>query len=83
MEDLLTKAFDTGDLKIVVISAILYLIIYVQRNSTKKMRDEDRDNFDKRLSVLESKIDKIDELDLAGKLAQIQTDLNWLKEKLK
>lgn len=83
MEDLLTKAFDTGDLKIVVISAILYLIIYVQRNSTKKTRDEDRDNFDKRLSVLESKIDKIDELDLAGKLAQIQTDLNWLKEKLK
>jgi hypothetical protein len=83
MEDLLTKAFDTGDLKIVIISAILYLIIYVQRNSTKKMRDEDRDNFDKRLSVLESKIDKIDELDLAGKLAQIQTDLNWLKEKLK
>ncbi len=83
MEDLLTKAFDTGDLKIVVISAILYLIIYVQRNSTKKTRDEDRDNFDKRLSMLESKIDKIDELDLAGKLAQIQTDLNWLKEKLK
>jgi hypothetical protein len=83
MEDLLTKAFDTGDLKIIVISAILYLIIYVQRNSTKKTRDEDRDNHDKRISVLESKIDKIDELDLAGKLAQIQTDLNWLKEKLK
>jgi len=82
MEDLLTKAFDTGDLKIILVCAILYVIIYVQRNNTKKSRDEKTDDTDKRISVLESKIEKIDELDLATKLAQIQTDLSWIKEKL-
>jgi hypothetical protein len=83
MEDLLTKAFDTGDLKIVAISAILYLIINLQRNSTKKARDEDRDNLDKRVTVLERDIEEIKSLDLSAKLAQILTELAWIKEKLK
>lgn len=83
MEDLLTKAFDTGDIKIIVISLILYLIIYVQRNSTKKVRDEDRDNLDKRITVLERDIEEIKSLDLSAKLAQILTELAWIKEKLK
>lgn len=83
MEDLITKAFDTGDIKIIVISLILYLIIYVQRNSTKKIRDEDRDNLDKRITVLERDIDEVKSLDLSAKLAQILTELAWIKEKLK
>lgn len=83
MEELITKAFDTGDLKIIIVAAILYVVIYLQRNNTKKVRDEKSDDTDKRISVLESKIEKIDELDLATKLAQIQTDLSWIKEKLK
>ena len=83
MEDILTNAFNTGDLKVIVVAAILYLIIYFQRKDTKSKRDEANENLDKRLSILENKVDKLDELDLAGKLAQIQTDLNWLKDKLK
>ena len=83
MEDLLTNAFSTGDLKVIVVAAILYLIIYFQRKDTKAKRDDTADSFDKRLTLLESKVDKIDELDLTTKLAQIQTDLNWIKEKLK
>jgi hypothetical protein len=83
MEDLLTKAFDTGDIKIIVISLILYLIIYVQRNSTKKIRDEDRDNLDKRITVIERDIEEVKSLDLSAKLAQILTELAWIKEKLK
>ena len=83
MEDLLTNAFSTGDLKVIVVAAILYLIIYFQRKDTKSKRDEANENLDKRISILENKVDKLDELDLAGKLAQIQTDLNWLKDKLK
>lgn len=83
MEDLLTNAFSTGDLKVIVVAAILYLIIYFQRKDTKAKRDDVADSFDKRLTLLESKADKIDELDLTTKLAQIQTDLNWIKEKLK
>lgn len=83
MEDLLTNAFSTGDLKVIVVAAILYLIIYFQRKDTKAKRDDANENLDKRISILENKVDKLDELDLAGKLAQIQTDLNWLKDKLK
>lgn len=83
MEDLLTNAFSTGDLKVIVVAAILYIIIAIQRKDTKSKRDEANENLDKRISILENKVDKIDELDLAGKLAQIQTDLNWLKDKLK
>jgi hypothetical protein len=83
MEELLTNAFSTGDLKIIVVAAILYVIIYMQRKDTKNKRDEDRDNLDKRVSLIENEIQEIKNLDLASKLAQIQTDLSWIKEKLK
>lgn len=83
MEELLTNAFSTGDLKIIVVAAILYVIIYMQRKDTKNKRDEDRDNLDKRVSMIENEIQEIKNLDLATKLAQIQTDLSWIKEKLK
>lgn len=82
MEDLLTNAFNTGDLKTIVVAAILYLIIYFQRKDTKSKRDETNENLDKRVSLLEQKAQQIDELDLATKLAQIQTDLQWIKSRL-
>lgn len=83
MEDILNQAFSTGDIKIVIAALVVYLIVYFQRKDTKSKRDDVADSFDKRLTLLESKVDKIDELDLTTKLAQIQTDLNWIKEKLK
>lgn len=83
MEDLLAKAFDTGDIKIVIAFGIVYLIISLQRNSTKKERDTTADNMDKRVSLLENEIQELKALDLSSKLAQIQTDLAWIKEKLK
>lgn len=83
MEDILNQAFSTGDIKIVIAAMAVYLIVYFQRKDTKSKRDDTADSFDKRITLLESKADKIDELDLTTKLAQIQTDLNWIKEKLK
>ena len=83
MEDILNQAFSTGDIKIVIAAMAVYLIVYFQRKDTKSKRDDVADSFDKRLTLLESKVGKIDELDLTTKLAQIQTDLNWIKEKLK
>lgn len=83
MEDLLTNAFSTGDLKVIVVAAILYLIIALQRNSTKKSRDDAQESMDTRVKLLESEIQEIKNLDLSTKLAQIQTDLSWIKEKLK
>ena len=83
MEDLLTNAFSTGDLKVIVVAAILYLIIYFQRKDTKAKRDDAQESMDTRVKLLESEIQEIKNLDLASKLAQIQTDLAWIKEKLK
>lgn len=83
MEDLLTNAFSTGDIKMVVIAAILYVVIYFQRKDTKTKRDDAQESMDTRVKLLESEIQEIKNLDLASKLAQIQTDLSWIKEKLK
>ena len=83
MEELLTNAFSTGDLKAIVVAAILYLIIYFQRKDTKAKRDEAHEDLDKRLTLVETDIDRLKNLDLETKLAQIQTDLQWIKEKLK
>lgn len=79
MEDLLTNAFNTGDLKVIVVAAILYLIIYFQRKDTKNKRDEDRDNLDKRVSMIENEIQEIKNLDLAGRLASIETSLRYIQ----
>ena len=83
MEDILNQAFSTGDLKVIVVAAILYLIIYFQRKDTKAKRDDAHEDLDKRLTLVETEIDRLKNLDLETKLAQIQTDLQWIKEKLK
>ena len=83
MEEILSRAFSTGDLKIVIVAAILYFVIAIQRGNTKKDRDSTADEFDKRVSLLESEVKRVKDLDLETKLAQIQTDLTWIKENLK
>lgn len=83
MEEMLTNAFNTGDIKIVIAAVVVYAIVYLQRRDTKSKRDEANENLDKRVSLIENEIQEIKNLDLASKLAQIQTDLSWIKEKLK
>lgn len=82
MEEFLANAFNTGDIKIIAVAAIVYVIIYFQRNNTKKSRDDDREKLNTRIALLEDKMEKIEELDLAGKLAAIQVDISWIKQKL-
>lgn len=81
MEETLVSLINAGPTG-VICAALVYLIITVQRNSTSTKRDKDKEDHDKRLALLEQRMDKIDELDLATKLAQIQTDLNWIKDKM-
>lgn len=83
MEDLLANAFSTGDLKIVVVAAILYLVIHFQRKDTSKKRNADRDELTTRVALLEREIEEIKSLDLSAKLAQILTELAWIKDRLK
>lgn len=83
MEDILNQAFSTGDIKIVIAAMAVYLIVYFQRKDTKSKRDDAQEDFDKRLTLVETEVNRLKDLDLETKLAQIQTDLQWIKEKLK
>lgn len=83
MEEILTNAFSTGDLKVIIVAVILYLIIFYQRKQTKTKRDEDTDSLNTKVTLLENEVKRIRDLDLETKLAQIQTDLSWIKDRLK
>jgi len=54
MEEILSQAFSTGDIKIVVVAVILYLIIHIQRKQTGTKRDEDNDSLNTRITLLEA-----------------------------
>lgn len=82
MEELLTNAFNTGDIKIVAVAAILYLIIYFQRKDTKEKRDDAHDKLDTKITLLEDKVRRLDELNLDTRLTSIETNLLWIKDKL-
>lgn len=79
MEELLTNAFNTGDLKVIVIAAILYLIIYFQRKDTKAKRDDAQESMDTRVKLLESEIQRLKDLDLDARLASIETSLKYIQ----
>lgn len=79
MEDLLTNAFNTGDLKVIVVAAILYLIIYFQRKDTKAKRDDAQESMDTRVKLLESEIQRLKDLDLDARLASIETSLKYIQ----
>jgi hypothetical protein len=83
MEEILSQAFSTGDIKIVAAAVILYVIIYFQRKDTGKKRDTDHDDLQTKVTLLENEVKRVKDLDLETKLAQIQTDLQWIKENLK
>lgn len=79
MEDLLTNAFNSGDLKTIVVAAILYLIIYFQRKDTKAKRDDAQESMDTRVKLLESEIQRLKDLDLDARLASIETSLKYIQ----
>lgn len=54
MEEILSQAFSTGDIKIVIVAVILYLIIHIQRKQTGTKRDEDTDSLNTRITLLEA-----------------------------
>lgn len=77
MEEFLSQAVSTGDIKMVVIAAILYLIIHYQRNNTKKSRDEAHDSLETRITLLEA-----DNKMLHQQLDSIGTKLDKIIEQL-
>ena len=70
---------------VVVVLGLFYIYRKIgnERKVTKSERDTQFDDLDKRISLLENDVRRIRDLDLETKLAQIQTDLQWIKENLK
>ena len=67
----------------VILVIALYLYINNQRKNTKETRDRDSEEMRTRMALMENEIQRIKDLDLETKLAQILTDLAWLKERFK
>lgn len=69
---------------IVVLGGIfIYRKIGNERKITAEKRDNEHENLETRVILLEREIETIKSLDLSTKLAQIQTDLQWIKENMK
>ena len=83
MEEILTNAFSTGDIKIVLVAVILYVIIAFQRKQTSSKRDEDTDSLNTRITLLENDMKRLKNLDLDARLASIETSLKYIESLLK
>lgn len=79
MEDLLTNAFSTGDIKIVIAALVVYAIVYMQRKDTKAKRDDAQESMDTRVKLLESELKRLQDLDLDARLASIETSLKYIQ----
>lgn len=83
MEEMITEAFRSGNATAIICAVLVYIVVYLQRNSTGKKRDGENENIKAELAILKNEIEGLKSLDLASKLAQIQTDIEWIKEKLR
>ena len=63
--------------------AFIYFKIGRDRKQTKAERDNEHENLVTRVILLEKEMEILKSLDLSTKLAQIQTDLQWIKENIK
>ena len=63
--------------------AFIYYKIKSERKVTKESRDKDTEEMKTEIALLKNELDRLKALNLEAKLAQILTDLQWLKEKLK
>lgn len=84
MEEILTQAFSTGDIKIVLVAVILYAIIYFQRKQTGDKRDTDTESLQTRVLLLENDNKLLHtQLDTIGnKLDRIIDELTNIKVEL-
>lgn len=74
----------TWPIIIVVLGGMfIYRKIGNERKITAEKRDTEHENLETRVILLEREIETIKSLDLSTKLAQIQTDLQWIKENMK
>ena len=61
----------------------IYRKIGNERKIAAEKRDTEHENLETRVILLEKEMETLKSLDLSTKLAQIQTDLQWIKENIK
>ena len=69
---------------VVVVLGLFYIYRKIgnERKDTKLERDKDSETIKAEIAVLKNELEQIKSLDLSTKLAQISTDINWIKLKL-
>lgn len=69
---------------VVVVLGLFYIYRKIgnERKDTKIERDKDSETIKAEIAVLKNELEQIKSLDLSTKLAQISTDINWIKLKL-
>lgn len=84
MEEFLSQAISTGDIKIIVVAVILYLIIHFQRNNTGKKRDSDTKLMQYRIEQLEKNNTELNSSikELRESIISLQISINRLYERL-
>lgn len=84
MEEFLSQAVSTGDIKMVIIAAILYFIIHYQRNNTGKKRDTDTKLLQYRVEQLEKNHTELNTSiqELRQSIVDLQISINRLFERL-
>ena len=58
---------------------VLYLIINKQRSNTKTARDSEAESMKAEIAVLKAELEQIKALDLASRLASIETSLKYIQ----
>ena len=84
MEDILQQAFNSGNITAIVCAVAIYILIYIQRNSTKATRDKDSQDLHDENLKMRFEIDQLKHNDVHKEeiLDDLRDQLNILNTNL-
>ena len=84
MEDILQQAFNSGNVTAIVCAVAVYILIYIQRNSTKATRDKDSQELHDENLKMRFEIDQLKHNDIHKEeiLNDLRDQLNILNTNL-
>lgn len=84
MEEVLANAFQSGNVTAIIAAVVVYLIIYMQRNSTASKRDEDSQRIHDDILKLRFEVDSLKHSDIHKEeiLDDLRNQLNILNTNL-
>ena len=84
MEEILTNAFNSGNVTAIIAAVVVYVIIYLQRNTTASRRDEDSQSIHDDILKLRFEVDNLKNSDVHKEeiLEDLRNQLNSLNTNL-